>query len=103
VATIQILHVPSCPGAEAVAERLAPLLGCRPDIEVTWQVVATEDDAHRLGMTGSPTILADGTDPFASPGLTPSLSCRLYWDEDGNPSPAPAVRQLRQVLGLASH
>ena len=102
MATIQILHVPSCPGARALEERLAPLLGCRPDIEVTWQVVATEDDAHRLGMTGSPTILADGTDPFASPGLTPALSCRLYQDEDGNPRPAPTARQLRQVLGLPS-
>ena len=41
-------------------------------------------------MAGSPTILTDGTDPFARPGQQPSLSCRLYRDEQGNPGPALA-------------
>lgn len=95
---LQILHVPDCPGAEILDGRLAPLLTARPDIRLTRQVVATEDDARRLGMTGSPTILADGADPFARPGLQPSLSCRLYPDEHGRPGPAPTVVQLRQLL-----
>ena len=99
---IQILHVPGCPGARALGARLSQLLATRPDTEVTWHVVATEDDAGRLGMTGSPTMLADGTDPFAAPGLMPSLSCRVYRDEDGNLRPAPTEQQLRQVLGLTS-
>ena len=29
-------------------------------------------------MTGSPTLLVDGADPFARPGQPPSISCRLY-------------------------
>lgn len=98
--TIQILHVPGCPGARAAKAELDRMLGCRPDVEVNWRVVTTEEDAQRLGMTGSPTILADGTDPFAAPGLTASLSCRVYHDEDGNPRPAPTARQLQQALGL---
>jgi hypothetical protein len=40
--------------------------------------VTTQDDAERLGMTGSPTLLADGIDPFARPGRLPGISCRLY-------------------------
>jgi hypothetical protein len=100
VVTIQILHVPGCPGAHALEEGLDSMLACRPDMEVNWRVVTTEDDAQRLGMTGSPTILADGADPFAAPGLTASLSCRVYPDEDGNLRPAPTARQVQQVLGL---
>jgi hypothetical protein len=51
-------------------------------------------------MTGSPTLLADGADLFARPGLLPSVSCRLYRDEHGRQVPAPSAAQLRAVLGL---
>ena len=51
-------------------------------------------------MTGSPTLLADGADPFARPGQLPSVSCRLYRDEHGRRVPAPSAAQLRAVLGL---
>lgn len=97
---LQILHVPGCPGAELLETRLTPLLAAHPGIEVTRQVVASQADAERLGMTGSPTLLADGTDPFARPGQAPSVSCRLYPDEHGRPTPAPSSDQLRQALGL---
>ena len=97
---LQILHVPGCPGAELLETRLAPLLAVHPGIEVTWQVLTDQDDAERLGMTGSPTVLADGRDPFASPGQQPSVSCRLYPDEHGRPGPAPAPEQLRRALRL---
>ena len=94
-----ILHVPECPGAEALESRLAPLLEARPDIRVVRQVVTTEDEARRLGMTGSPTILAEGADLFARPGRQlPSLSCRLYRDEHGRLGPAPTAVQLREAL-----
>ena len=97
-----ILHVPQCPGAEALESRLAPLLAARPDIQVVWQVVTTEDEARRLGMTGSPTILAEGADLFARPGQDPSLSCRLYPDEHGHLGPAPTAVQLRGALSAGS-
>ena len=99
---LQILHVPDCPGAEALNGLLGPLLAARPDIQVTRQVVTTEDEAGRLGMTGSPTILADGRDPFPSPGQQPSLSCRLYPGEHGRLSPAPTTAQLREALTPAA-
>ena len=47
-------------------------------------------------MYGSPTLLIDGVDPFAEPGQPPSMSCRLYRDDDGRhircaiSRPAPA-------------
>jgi hypothetical protein len=98
---LRILHVPDCPGAEALNGVLGPLLAAWPDIQVTRQVVTTEDEAGRLRMTGSPTILADGRDLFPSPGQQPSLSCRLYPGEDGHLSPAPTAAQLREALTQA--
>lgn len=97
-----VLHVLECPGAKALETRLAPLLAARPDIQVERQVVTTEDEARRVGMTGSPTILADGADLFARPGQQPSLSCRLYRDEHGHLGPAPTLVQLREALSAAA-
>lgn len=99
---LQILHVPDCPGSEALNGVLGPLLAARPDIQVTQQVVTTEDEAGRLGMTGSPTILADGRDLFPSPGQQPSLSCRLYPGEHEQLGPAPTAAQLREALSAAA-
>jgi hypothetical protein len=96
--TLEILQVPGCPGADLLAARLDSLLAGRR--RVTRRVVASQAEAERLGMTGSPTLLADGTDPFARPGLFPAVSCRLYPDEHGQPDPAPSTSQLRATLGL---
>ena len=96
--TLEILQVPGCPGADLLAARLDGLLAGRPG--VTRRVVASQAEAERVGMTGSPTLLADGADPFARPGLLPAVSCRLYRDEHGHRVPAPSAAQLRAVLGL---
>ena len=95
---LQILQVPDCPGAAALDNILSSLLADRTDIQVARQVVTTEDEAAQLGMTGSPTILADGRDLFPTPGQQPSLSCRLYPREHGQLGPAPTAGQLRKAL-----
>jgi hypothetical protein len=97
---LEILQVPDCPNAEVLAARLAELADDWPDLTVTREIVTTDHDARRLGMTGSPTLLADGTDPFARPGQHPSISCRLYHDEQGRTVPAPSLGQLRAALHL---
>ena len=96
--TLEILQVPGCPGADLMAARLDGVLAGRG--RVTRRVVTSEADAERLGMTGSPTLLADGADPFAGPGQIPSVSCRLYPGEHGRLVPAPSAAQLRAALGL---
>ena len=97
---LEILQVPDCPNAAVLAARLSELAHDRPDLQVTRQVVTTESDAGLLGMTGSPTLLADGIDPFARLDQKPSISCRLYLDEQGRPGPAPSHGQLRAALRL---
>ncbi|MER5536730.1 alkylmercury lyase family protein [Streptomyces mirabilis] len=58
-------------------------------------------EAAQWGMTGSPTVLIDGTDPFAQAGTGPSMSCRIYRHADGTVDEAPRVDELRQALGAA--
>ena len=100
VTTLEILQVPGCPGADLLAERLETLLAGRPGYLLTRRVVTSQEDAERLGMTGSPTLLAGGTDPFTPPGgQPPSLSCRLYPGGHDGPGHAPSLDQLRAVLG----
>jgi hypothetical protein len=93
--TLEIVQVPGCPGADLLAARLAEL----GHPEVARRVVTSQADAERLSLTGSPTLLVDGADPFARPGQPPSVSCRLYLDEDGRQRPAPSTGQLSDVLG----
>ena len=93
---LEIMQVPGCPGADLLDARLAELGHSR----VIRRVVTSQADAERLGLTGSPTLLVDGADPFARPGQPPSVSCRLYLDEQGHRSPAPSPGQLRAALSL---
>lgn len=79
-------------------DRLVLVLGDAPSAQVSWQVITGEDQARRYGMTGSPTLLIDGTDPFGQSGQQPSLSCRLYRDDDGTLGPAPSAAQLRAAV-----
>ncbi len=94
---LQILQVPDCPNVALLRQRLDEALG---DIEmnVTVRVVDDAEHAVSVGMTGSPTLLVDGADPFAEPGRAPSVSCRLYRDAEGRVSGAPSVSALREVL-----
>ena len=94
---MMVLAVPDCPNAMLPEERLAQVLDGRRDVSVSRQVIENEQEAVRQGMDGSPTILVDGTDPFAEPGSQPP--CRLYRDSDGRVSGVPSVSQLRQVIG----
>ncbi|HEY2309363.1 MAG TPA: hypothetical protein VGI05_26095 [Streptosporangiaceae bacterium] len=93
--------MPDCPNVKLLEERLAQVLGGRQDVTVSRQVIADQDEAARRGMHGSPTILVDGVDPFAGPGQSASVSCRLYRDGDSQLDRAPSVSQLRQALAAA--
>jgi hypothetical protein len=96
-----LLTVPDCPNAAAFEEHLAAALAGHPAAVVRRRVVGDEREAAEAGMHGSPTLLVDGTDPFAAPGEQPSLSCRLYRDASGRAGPVPSVQELRRVLTAA--
>jgi hypothetical protein len=95
---LTVLAVPNCPNALVLDDRLAAVLEGRADVSVAHELISDADQAARWGMHGSPTLLIDGADPFAEPGQTPSMSCRLYRDEAGQPTGAPSAGQLRQAI-----
>ncbi|MEU6010344.1 hypothetical protein [Streptomyces sp. NPDC047453] len=92
-----VLTVPECRNAPLALERVTAALAGQP-AEVELVEVHDQDQAAACGMTGSPTILLDGVDPFALPGAVPSVSCRLYREADGAMSGAPSVAVLREAL-----
>lgn len=96
-----LLTVPDCPNAVVFGERLAVALAGRPDRVVRHREVADERDAAQAGMCGSPTLLINGTDPFAVPGQMPGLACRLYRDATGRPAGAPPVEAIRRAVEQA--
>ena len=97
---ITILTVPDCPNTPVAAERITAALAGRP-ASVELVEVTGEAEAARLGMTGSPTILLDGVDPFAAAGAVPGLSCRIYRGPDGPAAGAPSVQDLTTALSAA--
>ncbi|MEU7390382.1 thioredoxin family protein [Streptomyces tanashiensis] len=97
---VAVLTVPDCPHAPLVRDRVAVALAGRA-VEVELVEVRGAAEAARWGMTGSPTVLVDGVDPFAVPGEPTSVSCRLYRDEAGAVDGAPSVEALRRVLAGA--
>lgn len=98
---LTVLAVPGCPGAAMLEERLTVALADRLGTQVTRLEIADELAAEQAGMHGSPTLLVNGTDPFVAPGQAASLSCRLYRDENGRPTPAPSVESLREAIAFA--
>lgn len=95
-----MLTVPECPHrAEAIARvRDAVTATGRRGAVVTERVIATVEGAAAAGMRGSPTILIDGHDPFASGPDGPSVSCRLYRSAAGVEG-APPLGALVDALG----
>ncbi len=97
---ITVLAVPDCPNARVAAGRITAALAGRP-ASVELVEVTGEAEAARLGMTGSPTILLDGVDPFAAAGAVPSVSCRIYRGPAGAADGAPSVQDLTAALSAA--
>ncbi|MGH3277157.1 MAG: thioredoxin family protein [Streptosporangiaceae bacterium] len=98
---LTVLTIPGCPNAAVFGERLAAALEGYPSAVVHCRQVADEQEAAETGMAGSPTLLINDTDPFATPGQAPALSCRLYRDEAGRVARTPSVEDLRRALEQA--
>ncbi|MFB7496349.1 hypothetical protein ACFC09_16950 [Streptomyces sp. NPDC056161] len=96
---IEILVVPDCPHQRLAEERVRQALDVAglTTAGVTTRVVGDQAEAERAGFTGSPTILVDGRDPFAEPGATPTLACRMYRTQGGLAG-APGVDRIRRAL-----
>src|SRR5690349_1520854 len=91
--SVTIRYFDGCPSWQRVRERLrAAARQVGVDLDVRLEPVETLEEARRLGLPGSPTILLEGVDPFARPGSVPAVACRLY-DTPTGPAEVPTVDQ----------
>lgn len=68
-----------------------------PGAIVDHQKIETLDQAVAAGFTGSPTILIDGSDPFAVDEAQVGLACRIYATPQGLRG-SPTLEQLVSAL-----
>lgn len=93
---VELLYFDDCPNWRTAAERLEEVAG-RRGLSVERRIVATPEEAEAVGFRGSPTVLVDGEDPFASGDEPFGLACRVYQTPDG-PAGSPTIEQLDAVI-----
>lgn len=93
---VTLLYFEGCPSWRTVDRRLRALAD-ELDFELTYQTVGTTEAAEKRNFRGSPTVLVDGRDVFATGDEPVGPSCRIYQTPEG-PAGAPTVTQLREVL-----
>lgn len=101
VVRITIRHTEGCPNVARAEARLREAMrDLGIDVPIGLEIVMTEDEAHRLSFTGSPTVLIDGFDPFAADGAPSALACRIYRTAECHEG-APSVNEFRAALEAA--
>lgn len=93
---LELLYFDDCPNWKVTAERLHAVATSR-GLVVERRLVATAEEADAARFRGSPTILVDGHDPFASGAEPFGLACRVYQTPAG-PAGSPTVEQLEAVI-----
>jgi hypothetical protein len=94
---VTVQYFADCPNWRSTAHLLEQLAD-EFDLTILVQRVETVEEAERIGFRGSPTVLIDGRDPFATGDEPTGLACRVYVTAAGLEG-APTEAQLRRVLG----
>jgi hypothetical protein len=96
---ITIQYFDGCPHWKVADRRLANVLQGldRERFTLEYQLIESPEMAEQVGFHGSPTILIDGRDPFATGAEPIGMSCRVFRTELGAQG-APTEAQLRDVL-----
>lgn len=96
---IKLQYFDSCPGWKVVEGRVKDIIERRGlDVSLEYQRIETTEDAVKHQFAGSPTLLVDGQDPFATGSMPVGKACRTYVTADGM-APSPSVEQLEEALG----
>lgn len=93
---VTLRYFDGCPNWE-VADRRLRSLADELGFTLDYEKVESPEDAERLGFAGSPTVLVDGADPFATGDEPTGLACRVYATPEG-PQGSPTFKQLRDAL-----
>jgi len=93
---LEVLYFDDCPNWKIAAERLDDIAS-RRGLMVERRRVASPEEANAARFRGSPTILVDGEDPFASGDEPFGLARRAYQTPDG-PAGSPTIEQFEAVI-----
>lgn len=93
---IELLYFDGCPHWEVADARLQAV-AAEQGLSVTHRRITTLAEAEAAQFRGSPTILVDGRDPFASGDEPVGMSCRVYATPSGLAG-SPTVEQLQAAL-----
>jgi hypothetical protein len=93
---VTLRYFDGCPNWE-VADRRLRRLADEFGVTLRYEKVESPEEAERLGFAGSPTVLLDGVDPFATGDAPTGLACRVYATPDG-PQGSPTVQQFREAV-----
>ena len=91
---VQLLYFDGCPHWTVMEEHLREALTlCGIPQSIEHCLVETPEEADECRFAGSPSILLNGTDPFAPSPSEVGLTCRVYSTPAGAAG-APTVEQL---------
>lgn len=93
---VELLYFDDCPNWKLADEHLQALAETR-DLQVEHRLVTTPEEAEAARFRGSPTVLVDGRDPFATGDEPFGLACRVYQTPEG-PAGSPTRDQLEAAL-----
>jgi hypothetical protein len=93
---VELLVIPDCPHAEPLLQLVLDAIAELGLDRVRPRVTVVGSACSDRRFAGSPTILIDGTDPFASPVPVSGLACRVY------PGPAGLPPSLELLAALAA-
>lgn len=97
---VTLQYFDGCPNWKETEAHIQTLMAEGVDVEMDRQLIETPEAAERYGFRGSPTVIINGSDPFANPDAPVGLSCRVYAAEDGYAG-SPSLEQLRAALQAA--
>jgi hypothetical protein len=96
---VTIQYFEACPHWRIADARVRSVLRdlSRNDVHVEQELIESPDEAARVGFHGSPTILVDDRDPFATGAEPVGMYCRVYATDEGRQG-APTEAQLRTIF-----
>lgn len=97
---ITIQYFDSCPNWRIAEGRVKSIIDEHElEASIEYQRIETYEDAVKHRFAGSPTLLIDGVDLFASGQMPVGLACRTYMTKEGL-AESPTVAQIEEALGV---
>ena len=96
---VTIQYFEGCPHWKLADQRVRKVVEglSTDDVTLEYQLIDSPETAERVGFHGSPTILIDSRDPFATGTEAVGMTCRVFRTEDGVQG-APTEAQLRGLI-----